>query len=84
MIDHPKYFFLDRYNDSYVEEINQFAKAILEKGPLSCSGEDGYQAELSALAARLSWKEKRPFLYLNWKLFQRSDISISHYLNIIK
>ncbi len=59
VIDHPKYFFLDRYKDSYVAEIEEFAKAILEEKPLSCSGEDGLKAELIALAAQLSWKEKR-------------------------
>ncbi|MFS0637958.1 inositol 2-dehydrogenase [Mesobacillus foraminis] len=57
--DHPKYFFLDRYKDAYVEEINDFAKAILEDGPLVCTGEDGYQAELLAVAAHVSWKEAR-------------------------
>ncbi|WP_158737283.1 inositol 2-dehydrogenase [Alteribacillus sp. YIM 98480] len=58
-IDHPKHFFLDRYKDAYIEEINQFAKAILEDKPLLCTGEDGYKAELLALAASVSWKEKR-------------------------
>ncbi|MBS4206179.1 inositol 2-dehydrogenase [Lederbergia citrea] len=58
-VDHPKYFFLDRYKEAYVAEIAEFAKAIVEEKPLSCSGEDGYKAELIALAAQLSWKEKR-------------------------
>ncbi|KHF41355.1 inositol 2-dehydrogenase [Halalkalibacter okhensis] len=58
-LDHPKYFFLDRYKDAYVEEIKEFAEAILEDKPLTCSGEDGYKAELLALAAKRSWEEKR-------------------------
>src|SRR5690625_4969087 len=58
-LDNPKYFFLDRYKDAYVDEINEFAKSILNNSPLPCTGEDGYQAELLAYAARLSWKENR-------------------------
>jgi len=58
-LDNPKHFFLDRYKDAYVEEVNEFAQAIIEDNPLSCTGEDGYKAELLAFAARLSWKENR-------------------------
>lgn len=58
-LDHPKFFFLDRYKDAFLEEIQEFAKAIIEEKPLSCSGVDGYKAELIALAAQKSYKEKR-------------------------
>ncbi|WP_091585539.1 inositol 2-dehydrogenase [Alteribacillus bidgolensis] len=58
-VDHPKYFFLERYNDAYIEEIKQFAIAILENSPIACSGEDGLKAELLARAAQLSLEENR-------------------------
>lgn len=58
-LENPKHFFLDRYKDAYVDEINEFAKSILNNSALSCTGEDGYQAELLAYAARLSWLENR-------------------------
>jgi len=57
--DNPKYFFLDRYQDAYVEEINSFAAALLHGEALLCTGDDGYKAELLAYAARISWKESR-------------------------
>ena len=58
-LENPKHFFLDRYKDAYVDEINQFAQSILNGTALPCTGDDGYQAELLAYAARLSWKENR-------------------------
>lgn len=58
-IEHPKYFFLDRYKEAYVEEIIDFAQSIMEGKALTCSGIDGLKAEKLALAARLSWKENR-------------------------
>ncbi|WP_407272093.1 inositol 2-dehydrogenase [Radiobacillus sp. PE A8.2] len=61
-IDHPKYFFLDRYKDAFVTEINHFAASIIDGTPLLCTGEDGLEAQRLALAARLSWKENRPVL----------------------
>ncbi len=59
VFDNPKYFFLDRYKDAYIEEINSFAEALLCNKPLSCTGEDGYKAELLAHATHISWKENR-------------------------
>lgn len=58
-LENPKHFFLDRYKDAYVNEINEFAKSILNNLALLCTGEDGYKAELLAYAARLSWQENR-------------------------
>ncbi|TKD70711.1 inositol 2-dehydrogenase [Pseudalkalibacillus hwajinpoensis] len=58
-VEHPKYFFLDRYKEAYIEEINDFALAITEGKSLTCSGVDGLHAEELALAARRSWQEKR-------------------------
>ncbi|WP_173917537.1 inositol 2-dehydrogenase [Halobacillus sp. Marseille-Q1614] len=59
VLDHPKYFFLDRYKEAYIEEIQDFAASILDGKELCCCGEDGLKAEMLALAARLSWKENR-------------------------
>lgn len=58
-LEHPKYFFLERYQDAYVAEIEEFADAILENKPVPCSIEDGYRAELIALAAKISNEEQR-------------------------
>ncbi|MED4173707.1 inositol 2-dehydrogenase [Halalkalibacterium halodurans] len=59
-LDLPKHFFLDRYEQAYKDEVAEFATAILEDQPLRCTGEDGYKAELLALAAKQSWLENRP------------------------
>ncbi|GAB2570497.1 inositol 2-dehydrogenase [Gracilibacillus alcaliphilus] len=57
--DKPKYFFLERYNEGYIAEINEFAQSILSDRPVLATFEDGLQAELLALAARKSWQENR-------------------------
>lgn len=58
--DKPHYFFLDRYNQAYVEETNQFIQCILEDNPVAVNGFDGLQAELIAKACDKSYREKRP------------------------
>jgi myo-inositol 2-dehydrogenase/D-chiro-inositol 1-dehydrogenase len=58
-LTNPKAFFLERYKEAYVAEINDFAASILEDRELACSGEDGYKAEMLAEAANKSWKEGR-------------------------
>lgn len=58
--DKPKHFFLERYEAAYRLEIESFIKAILNNEDVPVSGEDGYEAELLADAARKSWLEKRP------------------------
>ncbi|MFD1362442.1 inositol 2-dehydrogenase [Lentibacillus salinarum] len=59
-VDHPKYFFLERYHDAYVDEMEEFAKAILDDEPLLLTGEDGAKAEQLAKAAKLSRDQNRP------------------------
>ncbi|MDT8858938.1 inositol 2-dehydrogenase [Alkalihalobacillus sp. MEB130] len=59
LLDKPKNFFLDRYEDAYVDELNSFVEAILGNKEVECTGEDGFQAEILAHAARKSWEEKR-------------------------
>lgn len=55
----PEYFFLERYQEAYVAEIHSFADSILNNKPIVCTGEDGYQAELLAHAAKISKAENR-------------------------
>lgn len=52
--DHPKYFFLDRYIESYEVELNDFIDSIVQDQPPRVSASDGYQAERIAYAAKQS------------------------------
>jgi myo-inositol 2-dehydrogenase / D-chiro-inositol 1-dehydrogenase len=56
----PLYFFLERYTQAYIDEVNEFAAAILENKEVICSGLDGLQAERIAKAARKSLEIGRP------------------------
>jgi myo-inositol 2-dehydrogenase/D-chiro-inositol 1-dehydrogenase len=58
--DTPKYFFLERYNDAYIDEVRAFVESIQTGQPVLVSGNDGLQAELIAHAARMSLLEQRP------------------------
>lgn len=58
--DKPKYFFLDRYKDAYIEETNVFIDTIMHNKPLLANGYDGLQAEIIAHAAKLSLQVARP------------------------
>jgi myo-inositol 2-dehydrogenase/D-chiro-inositol 1-dehydrogenase len=58
--DKPKYFFLERYREAFVEEVKLFIDCILYDKEILVDGNDGLQAELIAHAAKKSWQEKRP------------------------
>lgn len=58
--DKPLHFFLERYNEAYIEETKQFIRCIAEKRDVPVSGDDGLQAELMALAAKWSSRSGRP------------------------
>jgi len=58
--DLPLNFFMDRYVDSYLEEIDQFLQAVLNKLPVPVSGKDGRIPVVMARAARKSYEENRP------------------------
>lgn len=58
--DKPLHFFLERYNDAYVDETQQFIESLLNGKPLVVDGNDGLQAEKIALAAKLSVSLNRP------------------------
>jgi myo-inositol 2-dehydrogenase / D-chiro-inositol 1-dehydrogenase len=50
----PLYFFLERYTQAYIDEVNEFVTSILKNKPVICSGVDGLQAERIAKAAKKS------------------------------
>ena len=60
MRDKPLHFFLERYNEAYVEETRMFVRSVLHGEPLPVDGSDGMQAERIALAAKLSLHLGRP------------------------
>ena len=60
MTDKPLYFFLERYMQSFRDEMIQFVDAVQNDKPTPTTGEDGLAAILIALAAKKSVKEGRP------------------------
>ena len=58
--DKPLYFFLERYMQSFRDEMLQFVDAVQNDKPTPTTGEDGLAAILIALAAKKSVKEGRP------------------------
>lgn len=56
----PLDFFMDRYMDSYLHEMNAFIAALNKKEIPPVTGEDGLKATAIALAANKSMQEKRP------------------------
>jgi myo-inositol 2-dehydrogenase/D-chiro-inositol 1-dehydrogenase len=58
--DLPLNFFMQRYTESYVAEIEQFIVAVTKRRPPPASGHDGRMATVIGLAALKSHQEKRP------------------------
>jgi myo-inositol 2-dehydrogenase/D-chiro-inositol 1-dehydrogenase len=58
--DLPMNFFMDRYVDSFAEELRAFVNAVLEGKPAPVNGYDGRVPVVMALAARKSYDERRP------------------------
>ncbi|MCL2856628.1 MAG: inositol 2-dehydrogenase [Oscillospiraceae bacterium] len=56
----PLHFFLERYMDSFVQEMKEFISAIEDDLPVPVGIEDGLQSVLMAMAAQRSLKEGRP------------------------
>ncbi|GAB4331020.1 MAG: inositol 2-dehydrogenase [Promethearchaeota archaeon] len=54
------YFFLERYSESYVAELEHFVQAIKKDLSPSPGGKDGLMAVLIGLAAKKSLEEHRP------------------------
>lgn len=58
--DKPLYFFLERYMQSFRDEVLQFVDAVNNAAPTPTTGADGLQSLLVALAAKKSVAEGRP------------------------
>ncbi|CAG7839836.1 inositol 2-dehydrogenase [Clostridium botulinum C] len=56
----PLYFFLERYMQSFAEEIRQFVNAIVNDTEVPVNANDGLQPVLIGLAAKKSLEEGRP------------------------
>ena len=58
--DKPLYFFLERYMQSFRDEMVQFVDAVQNDKPTPTTGTDGLNSILVALAAKKSVQEGRP------------------------
>lgn len=58
--DKPKYFFLERYMQSFADEMKAFVDAVINNTDVPVGAEDGLPPIRIALAANLSLKENRP------------------------
>lgn len=58
--DLPLNFFMERYTESFAQEVREFVAAIREQHPTPVDGEDGRAAVMLALAARRSADEQQP------------------------
>lgn len=58
--DLPLYFFLERYMDAYVKEMEEFVRVCTTDAPVPVGGDAGREALLLALAANRSLAENRP------------------------
>ncbi|AEB76620.1 inositol 2-dehydrogenase [Clostridium botulinum] len=56
----PLYFFLERYMQSFAEEVRQFVNAIVNDTEVPVNANDGLQPVLIGLAAKKSLEEGRP------------------------
>ncbi|MBN2093169.1 inositol 2-dehydrogenase [candidate division KSB1 bacterium] len=56
----PLFFFMERYMDSYLNEMKAFVAALKNNTPMPVDGNDGLQAVVIGLAAMKSAKENRP------------------------
>lgn len=56
----PLYFFLERYKQSFIDEMRQFVEAIQAGTQTPVSGQDGRIPVLVGMAAWKSYRERRP------------------------
>lgn len=56
----PLYFFLERYNDAFIEEMAGFVNAVLEDKPTLVNATDGLKPVLIAMAAKESLETGKP------------------------
>ena len=60
MRDLPLNFFMDRYTESFANELGEFVAAVMKDKPTPVSGIDGRTAVAMAVAAKKSYDEHRP------------------------
>jgi myo-inositol 2-dehydrogenase/D-chiro-inositol 1-dehydrogenase len=58
--DLPLHFYIERYTESYVAELQAFVDAVLNNAPVPVTGHDGRMAALLGVAAKKSYAEHRP------------------------
>ncbi len=58
--DLPLNFFMDRYTESFAEELRSFVEAVVEGKPTPVTGIDGRHPVVIGMAARKSYDEHRP------------------------
>jgi myo-inositol 2-dehydrogenase/D-chiro-inositol 1-dehydrogenase len=58
--DLPLNFFMERYTESFANELRAFVQAVVEDTPTPVNGHDGRVPVVMALAARKSYEEGRP------------------------
>ncbi len=56
----PLYFFLERYKESYIAEIQAFCDSIAHNKPIAVTGKDGLMSVVIGIAANQSHRENRP------------------------
>jgi myo-inositol 2-dehydrogenase/D-chiro-inositol 1-dehydrogenase len=56
----PTWFFLERYNNAFIAEAQDFVNSVLQNSKTTVNGKDGLMAVYIALAAGKSLKENRP------------------------
>ena len=56
----PTWFFLERYNDAFIEEEKEFAQAIINDTPVPVTGIDGLEPVRIAIAAKKSLETGLP------------------------
>jgi len=68
MSDKPLYFFLERYRESYLAELQAFYDCVVNDTPPLVSGKDGLYSVVIGLAAQQSLRENRPIKidYQRW------------------
>lgn len=58
--DLPLHFFMERYAESFTNELRAFVRAVLDDSPTQATGVDGRTSIAMGLAARKSYDEQRP------------------------
>jgi myo-inositol 2-dehydrogenase/D-chiro-inositol 1-dehydrogenase len=60
LCEKPTWFFLERYNNAFISEAQDFVDSILKGAPTPVGGKDGLMSVYIAIAADKSLRENRP------------------------